>query len=471
MEEVKLPRIMLAGTSGDCGKTLVALGLTAAWRRQGIPVAPFKKGPDYIDPAWLSLAADTPAHNLDTWMMESQVVLRSFFQNATRDGINLVEANRGLHDGEDSAGSHSSAELSKLLKIPVVLIIPAVKVTRTVAAFVLGLQMMDRDVEIAGIILNKVATARQETVIRASVENCTGLQVFGAIRRISGELLSSRHLGLVTPEEHIQSRRVISSAADIISESVDLPRIRSIADNSAPFKPQKPVFGSRLQPESGLKIGYFRSPAFTFYYPENLEAIGRYGAVKVPVDPINETALPDLDALYIGGGFPETHAASLSANVSFRDSVALAAQSGLPIWAECGGLIFLCRALHWQGHRYPMAGVFPAEVALDRAPAGHGYEEVVVDRSNPFLATGTVLRGHEFHYSRLYPSGLPGMDTIFQVKRGTGLGFERDGLICGNAVASYLHLHALGSTQWMAGLLHAAADFAKSRGQTRSILD
>jgi cobyrinic acid a,c-diamide synthase len=466
MSTMKLPRLMLAGTGGDCGKTLVALGLTAAWRLRGICVVPFKKGPDYIDPAWLALAAGIPARNLDTWMMDPQLVLRSFMRNATPQGVNLVEANRGLHDGEDSAGTHSSAELSKLLKIPVVLIVPTVKVTRTAAAVVLGLQTLDRNVQIAGVILNRVATARQESVIRTSVENYSGLPVLGAIPRVAGELLSSRHLGLVTPEEHLQSRKVIASASDLIAKSVDLRRVQSIADNAAPLESQESPSVSEIQPATGLRIGFFRSPAFTFYYPENLEALQQHGTVVVPVDPLNDTALPVLDALYIGGGFPETHAASLSANASFRISVAQAAKSGLPIWGECGGLIFLCRSLHWQGSSYPMAGVFPADVVLDRTPAGHGYEEVVVDRPNPFLKTGTVLRGHEFHYSRLISADLPGSDTVFQVQRGTGLGNGRDGVISNNVVAGYLHLHALGATEWVKGLLRAAESFAAKPNNT-----
>jgi cobyrinic acid a,c-diamide synthase len=461
MPKMKLPRLMLAGTGGDCGKTLVSLGLTAAWRRKGIPVAPFKKGPDYIDSAWLSLAAGRPAHNLDTWMMGPQIVSRSFAHNAIPNGINLFEANRGLHDGEDATGTHSSAELSKLLRLPVVLIVPTVKVTRTAAAIVLGLRMLDREVEIAGVILNRIATSRQEAVIRASVESYSGLPVLGAIPRIAEGLLSNRHLGLVTPEEHIQSRKAVDSAADIITDSVDLLRIQSIAEAAVPVESQKPLFDSGLPPIVGLRIGFFQSPAFTFYYPENLEAIDRHGAVRVPVDPLSDRGLPDLDALYIGGGFPETHAASLSANVSFHASVAEAAQRGLPIWAECGGLIFLCRSVQWQQNRYPMAGVFPADIVLDRTPTGHGYEEVVVDQPNPFFKTGTILRGHEFHYSRLDQTGP--LHTILQVKRGTGLGNQRDGLTYNNVVASYLHLHALSAKEWVVGLLGAAATFAKSR--------
>lgn len=462
---------MLAGTGGDSGKTLVAIGLAAAWRRHDFPVIPFKKGPDYIDPAWLSLASGTQARNLDTWMMGPEAVLNSFIRNASRDGLNLVEANRGLHDGEDSAGTHSSAELSKLLGIPVILIIPAVKVTRTVAAIALGMQMLDRDVPIAGVILNRVGTARQETVIRSAIEKDLDLPVLGAIRRIKGELLSSRHLGLVTPEEHSQNRKVIGSAADIVASSIDLQKMRSIAESAPPLQRQQSALSEKPLTGEGLRIGYFQSPAFTFYYPENLEVIVQYGAEKVPVDPLNDDALPDLDALYIGGGFPETHAASLSSNESFRASVALAAQRGLPIWAECGGLIFLCRSIHWQGNRYPMAGVFPADIKVDPKPAGHGYEEVLVDQPNPFLPTGTILRGHEFHYSKLVDADSGNTDTIFHVNRGTGLGRERDGLIYNNVVASYLHLHALGAKQWFPGLLGAAANFAQSNRQANKISD
>lgn len=447
---------MLAGTGGDCGKTFVALGLAAAWRHKGIRVAPFKKGPDYIDAAWLTQAGGIPARNLDTWMMGPQAALRSFIQNAVPDGLNLVEGNRGLYDGEDEAGTYSSAELAKLLQAPVILIIPTVKVTRTVAAIALGLRMLDQQVEIAGVILNRVATSRQEAVIRASVEHGAGLPVLGAIPRLAEGLLPSRHLGLVTPEEHSQSSRIIDSAAEIVAQYVDLQRVQSIAENTTPLESQDlPSVFSRPTGRR-LKIGFFQSSAFTFYYPENLEALDRAGALRIAIDPLQCPALPDLDTLYIGGGFPETHAALLSANTTFLASVKTAAQRGLPIWAECGGLIFLCRSVHWNDNQYPMAGVFAADVVLDRRPAGHGYEEVVVDQPNPFIGKGSRLRGHEFHYSKLKATGP--LHTIMQVTRGTGLGDGRDGLIFNRAVATYLHLHALAAKEWIDGLLTAAAD-------------
>jgi len=314
--------------------------------------------------------------------------------------------------------------------------------------------MMDPQVGIAGIILNRVANPRQEKIIRAAIEEFTGVPVLGAIPRIEEDPLPSRHLGLVTPDEHLQSRKIVDSAARIISQSVDMDRVSQIAQNAASLEITAESFFPDQARLPGVRIGYFKSPAFTFYYPENLEEIANRGALICPVDPINDRDLPELDALVIGGGFPETHAALLSSNAGFLASIARAAEDGLPIWAECGGLIFLCRSVSWNGIRYPMAGVFPADAVLDSRPAGHGYEEVVVDRQNPFIRKGRVLRGHEFHYSRLENAGS--IATVFEVKRGTGLGGGRDGLMYKNVMASYLHIHALGTPEWVTGLLTAA---------------
>jgi cobyrinic acid a,c-diamide synthase len=392
--------------------------------------------------------------------MGSETVFRAFTDRATPGGLNLIEGNRGLHDGEDGAGTHSSAELAKLLQTPVLLIIPTVKVTRTAAAIALGLQSLDPKVEIAGVILNRVATSRQEAVIRAAIESSTGLPVLGAIPRITEGVLSSRHLGLITPEEHARSREVVDLAAKVITQNVDLQKVRSAAEDAVPLAPPHQKFPSEKNTGANLKIGYFKSSAFTFYYPENLEAVENAGAVLTAVDPLQDRLLPDLDALYIGGGFPETHAARLAANGGFLASVAKASQSGLPIWAECGGLIFLCSSVYWEGNRYPMAGVFDADIILDRMPAGHGYEEVLVDQPNPFIRKGARLRGHEFHYSKLQAAGpLP---TMFQVNRGTGLGDGRDGLMINRTVATYLHLHALAAPEWVGGLLAAAREYSNS---------
>jgi cobyrinic acid a,c-diamide synthase len=458
------PRIMIAGTGGDCGKTMVALGLAAAWRREGIEIATFKKGPDYIDAAWLSLAAGRPARNLDTWMMGAERVLFSFQANAVRTGVNIIEGNRGLHDGLNAQGTHSSAALAKLLDSPVILVLSAQKMTRTVAAIALGMKMLDPDLNIAGVLLNRVANARQEALVRTAIESETGLPVLGSIPRAEEGLLPGRHMGLVTPQEHAEAERSVNAAADRVSRSVDLKRLRAIAEAAA----LNPMVGTGICDGSvdridagGVRIGCFAGSAFTFYYPENLDAIDRTGATMVEINPLKNPELPPVDALYIGGGFPETHATQLADNVSFRRSVAASAQSGLPIWAECGGLMFLARSIHWKESTYPMAGFLPMAVALSDKPAGHGYEEVMADRPNPFVKTGTLLRGHEFHYSKIIEAGQ--VETAFEVRRGVGLGRGRDGIVMNRALASYLHVHSLASPDWVHWLAKAAKKYKRER--------
>jgi cobyrinic acid a,c-diamide synthase len=461
-------RLMIAGTSGDCGKTLVALGLAAAWRQEGIPIAPFKKGPDYIDTAWLSLAAGKPARNLDSWMMGTHQVLGSFIAHSTGGGINLVEGNRGLHDGEDARGTHSSAELAKLLGLPVVLVLPAQKLTRTAAAIALGMKLLDPDLHIAGVLLNRVATARQESVMRTAVESETGLPVLGAIPKIDESLLPGRHMGLVTPQDHIQAEQAVDTAAGLVRRFVDLKRLHALADAAALNSLCDPGFReSGHGPCAGaveLRIGYFGSPAFTFYYPENMEAIDGTGAIRISIDPMMDPELPPLDALYIGGGFPEVHSARLAGNASFRASVAESARRGLPVWAECGGLMFLSESIHWKESSYPMAGVLPMEVALGDTPEGHGYEEVLADQPNPFVPAGTIVRGHEFHYSKVAGDGP--METAFKVRRGVGLGNGRDGIVKNRVLASYLHLHGLASPDWANWLVRAALEYKREREMT-----
>ncbi len=456
---------MIAGPSGDCGKTLVSIGLTAAWRQEGIAVAPFKKGPDYIDAAWLSRAAGAAAHNLDSWMMGVDGVLRSFLAYSQPGSIALVEGNRGLHDGLDARGTHSSAEMAKLLGLPVVLILSAQKMTRTAAAIALGMKLLDPGLHIAGVLLNRVATARQETLLRGAIESETGLPVLGAIPRTEQDLLPGRHLGLITPEDHERADQAVLAACSLIRRSVDLKRLQSVAETSALRAVANPGGMEWIpRPPSdrrALEIAYFDSPAFTFYYPENLEAIDRTGARRIPVDPMKHTALPPVDALYIGGGFPEIHAARLAANTPFRDSIAASVRRGLPVWAECGGLMFLSRSIHWQDSCYPMAGCFPADIVLGDRPAGHGYEEAAADRENPFVPPGTTIRGHEFHYSRIVDCGP--VQTAMEVRRGVGLGNGRDGMIRHRVLASYLHVHSVASPGWANWLIQAAMQYRQEK--------
>ena len=456
---IALPRIVIAGLAGESGKTLVSLGLVLAARQRGLTVRAFKKGPDYIDAAWLGWATRHNARNLDTYLMGFSGAAGSFARHAVSDGINVIEGNRGLYDGSDARGTHSTAELAKTLGAPVVLVLNATKVTRTAAACVLGCQKLDPDVVIAGVVLNQVGTARHGRVASEAIEAACGVPVVGVLPRLEDTILPGRHLGLVTPEEHSNTGHLEEHLLEFAMHHLEIGRLLSIASQAAPMERDETAAGCPSE-GAGLRVAYLKDSAFTFYYPENLEAIEKAGAELVPVSALTADALPPgIHALYIGGGFPETHGAQLSSNTPFLRALARAAAEGLPVYAECGGLMLLSRAIHWNGGRYPMSGVLPFEVQVCPAPQGHGYVRLRVDRPNPFFAPGTVLTGHEFHYSRI-AGGAEVPSTACSVERGTGCGGQRDGIVAGNVWASYTHLHALATPEWAGAFLGAARLFA-----------
>ncbi len=451
-----LRRLVIAGTSGDAGKTSLALGLILQLRERGWDVRAFKKGPDYIDAAWLSRASGCAARNLDSFLMGFPACRAAFLQSATASGINVIEGNRGLYDGSDAMGTHSTAELALCLEAPVILVINAQKSTRTVAAIVLGCRRLDPRVMIAGVVLNRVSGKRHDQVIRAAIERECSIPVLGSLPRFEGgDSLPSRYLGLVTPDETPRLEDLMNNIKQLALNHLDIETIVEISQR-APLLSQAgilPAVGSHVR---GLSIGYLRDSSLTFYYPENLEALESAGARLVPVSPLSSGELPeDIAALYIGGGFPETHGEALSANRTFLAALRNAALSGLPIYAECGGLMLLSQAIRWRGGRFAMAGGLPFEVEVCAAPQGHGYVELEVDRVNPFYPPGTKIRGHEFHYSRIVAS-IPPSDTVCAVRRGTGCGGGRDGFVLNNVWASYTHVHALGTPEWAKGLLGAA---------------
>ena len=460
------PRIVVAGLAGDSGKTLVSLGLLLAAARSGLPVRAFKKGPDYIDAAWLAWASGHPARNLDTYLMGFEGAAAGFTRNSTPSGLNVIEGNRGLYDGVDRQGTHSTAELAKALLAPVVLVADATKVTRTMAAQILGCQKLDPAVWIAGVVLNRLGSRRHLEVIREAVEAECGVPVLGALPRMqSGVLLPGRHLGLVTPEEHDLKGELKAGVLSLVDEHLDLERLIRLAQEAPPLELPCPP-ATILSRGHGLTIGYLRDSAFTFYYPENLEVLEDSGAELIPIDALTSGELPaKLDALYIGGGFPETHASRLASNAAFLASVREEARRGLPVYAECGGLMLLARSLSWKGQRFPMAAVLPFDVEVMSAPQGHGYARLVVDRPNPFFPEGTQLKGHEFHYSRILLDG-EAPPSACSVVRGVGCFADRDGALAGNVLASYVHLHAAASPEWSRGLLEAARRYAARRGVT-----
>ena len=452
-----LPRLVTAALRGGAGKTTLSLGMIAAWKKLGRNVAIFKKGPDFIDSAWLSQAAQRPCRNLDTFLLGPTKVQQSFGRNAESRGISLIEGNRGLYDGMDSRGTQSTAELAKLLKAPVVLVLDCSKVTRTLAAMVLGCQRMDPDVDLRGVILNQVARTRHETVLRESIEETCELPVLGAVPRMDDFPFPERHLGLTPPQEHLWVFRALEKAAEAAEKYLDLEQLWKIAESASPFPWEPGEEGIQPKAAAGRPvIGIMRDSAFQFYYPENLQALADRGARLVDVSAVREKELPALDALYIGGGFPETHAEQLANNMSFRNSLRGNIEKGLPVYAECGGLMYLGKSLTIDSRSYPMAGALPVTFSMEKRPQGHGYTILEVERENPFFPVGQGLKGHEFHYSRVLSLEEGRVHFAFRVRRGTGIREKQDGLCYKNVLATYSHLHALGCKEWSDGLMRIA---------------
>jgi cobyrinic acid a,c-diamide synthase len=470
------PRVLIAALRGGSGKTIVSLGLIASWKKRGVAIAPFKKGPDFIDAGWLALAAGQPCRNLDSFFMPSEQILHSYTNHALHAELAVIEGNRGLYDGIDLHGSTSTSELAKLLKTPVVLVIDCTKSTRTVAAMVLGCLQFDPDVNIAGVILNRVAGARHESILRQAVENYCSVPVLGAIPKLKGEAFPERHMGLVPTPEHTWAQASIDVAAETAEQYLNLDGLLTIAKQAVPLKltneipPIPPLekggaTGGMLESSSSARprIGVIRDAAFQFYYPENLEALEAAGAEVVMVSALADEGLPNLDGLYIGGGFPETHGQALADNKGFRENVWCLAEKGLPIYAECGGLMYLGESLVLDGVTYPMAGVLPVVFGFSKRPQGHGYSILEVERSNPYFETGTEIRGHEFHYSSVLDwRGKPD-DLVFRMVRGGGFDGKGDGICYKNTLATYTHIHALGTPFWAEAMVKASIDWRRSK--------
>jgi cobyrinic acid a,c-diamide synthase len=452
--------IVVAGLSGGSGKSVVAVGLVAAYALQGRSVVPFKKGPDYIDAGWLQLAAGQPCYNLDPYLMDREVISNSFGVHSHNADMAIIEGNRGLFDGVNSEGDYSTAELSVHLQLPVLLVVDCTKMTRTVAALVLGCQKLDPRVMIKGVVLNRLGTARHETIARQSVEHYTGIPVVGALPRSRTDIFPQRHLGVTPHQEHETADQAVSMLGDMAGECLDLPRIESLmTDIQLHSARENP--GGKVTSASRVRIGILKDAAFQFYYPENLEALVDKGAEVVEINAMTAERLPDIDALYIGGGFPETSARRLADNSVFRNSVKHAADSGLPIYAECGGLIYLGESIRLDGEEYPLAGIFPVRFGLHKKPQAHGYTELRVSGKNAFYGVGEKIKGHEFRYSTVLSWQGSESGLVFEMQRGVGFIEGRDGLVYRNVLALYTHIHALSTPQWAGNFVARASEFRK----------
>ncbi len=466
--EMEFPRIMIAALRGGSGKTILSIGIIAAWRKLGKSIAPFKKGPDYIDAGWLALAAGRPCYNLDSFLLSQEDNLVSFLSHSRDHDISVIEGNRGLFDGIDLEGSTSTAELAKLLQAPVVMCVDCTKITRTMAAVVSGCAQFDPDVRIQGVILNRVANPRHEKKLRDSIEHYCNIPVVGAIPRQRQQYFPERHLGLVPTPEHAWANDSIEAIAKIAEKHIDLDAIVNIAQNAPELNAECGMRNAEFErPEISdqqqkPRIGIIKDSAFQFYYPENIDALKAAGADIEFISPLEIKALPELHALYIGGGFPETHAAQLSENQTFSRQLKAMVEDGFPVYAECGGLMYLGQELILEDQSFPMAGILPLVFDFYKRPQGHGYTIVKVDRENPYFPVGAEIKGHEFHYSRAKNWTGQDNELVFRMQRGAGIHKDRDGILYKNVLASYTHIHALGNPGWAKALVRNAIEYQSS---------
>ncbi len=440
-------RLLISAAHKSSGKTVVSIGLCAALKMRGLSVQPYKKGPDYIDPMWLSQASGHACRNLDLYLMEREDVVSTFVKNSS--DINIVEGNKGLYDGLALDGSNSNAALARLLDLPVVLVIDARGMTRGIAPLILGYQAFDKEINIVGVILNNLGGTRHEAKLRAVIEHYTDVAVIGAIQHDERLVIIERHLGLMPSNEAGEASGTIAGIADAVASQVDLDKLLVLSKKPpliAPAKAEVTSFPWRKK----IRIGIARDRAFGFYYADDLDALAAAGAEIIPFDTLNDRQLPEVDALYIGGGFPETCAKELEANVSLRTEIKNAIACGMPVYAECGGLMYLSRKITYQGRSYDMVGAIPGDVLMHDKPVGRGYVHLAENQQHSWPRPhhpAQEIRAHEFHYSSL--ENLP-PDTKFayRITRGYGIDGKHDGLILHNLLASYTHLRTIGSCYW-----------------------
>jgi cobyrinic acid a,c-diamide synthase len=449
-------RFLISAAHKSSGKTTISIGLAASLSRGSagrppLSVQTFKKGPDYIDPLWLSVAAGRPCYNLDFFLSPDGELKQQFARHGHDAEVCLVEGNKGLYDGLDLEGSNSNAALARLLDLPVVLVLDARGMTRGIAPLILGYQAFDPQLRIAGVILNRLGGRRHESKLRAVIEHYTDVPVIGAVQEDAELALVERHLGLMPANETAEAERHVSAIATRVSDQVDLGQLLAISRSKQALvaPPARPA-----SPAAPVRIAVARDAAFGFYYADDLDALAAAGAETVFFDTLKDAALPPCDGLLIGGGFPECFIEGLEANQSLRTDIRRAIESGLPTYAECGGLMYLAQGIEWHGRRASMVGVIPGEIRMHAKPVGRGYVILESNANHPWrsregISGGTELHAHEFHYSEL--AGLPAETRYaYTVRRGHGVDGRHDGIVLHRMLASYTHLRATAGCDWPA---------------------
>ncbi|SMB80244.1 hydrogenobyrinic acid a,c-diamide synthase (glutamine-hydrolysing) [Desulfonispora thiosulfatigenes DSM 11270] len=453
----KRPRIVIAANQGRSGKTTITLGLLKALKNRGLKVQPFKKGPDYIDPSWHSFASGIQSRNLDAFMMTKNDITNTFVNSSNNMDISIIEGAMGLFDGLDVEGSGSTAEIAYMIDAPIILVVNCQRMTRSVAALVNGVVNFDPRIKIAGVILNNVARKRHENILKQSIEKYCNVPVLGIVPKSKDIVIPDRHLGLIPAGEKEELLEKVDKLGKLIEENIDLDKLIEISQNTTSLESIKDAVDmNRL---AKVKIGVIKDKVFSFYYPENLEALEEKGAELVIINSLNDAKLPEIDGLYIGGGFPEVFAEQLERNEGLKTDIKNAIQLGMPVYAECGGLMYLGQKLFVDDNSYEMVGALPYDVKMEKKPQGHGYTINKSLKDNPFTTEDTIVKGHEFHNSRLINLEEEKVKFAFEVQRGKGIINSKDGILFNNCLVTYMHTHAASTPEWADGLLHKVLEF------------
>jgi cobyrinic acid a,c-diamide synthase len=445
-----MAHLYISAAQKSSGKTTLSIGLCRAWRDLGVRVQPFKKGPDYIDPMWLTEASGRPCYNLDYNTMGRDEIADAFALELASADLGLIEGNVGLFDSVDPKGSNSNAELAKQLGAPVVLVINCQGMGRGIAPLLLGYQAFDPELNLSGVILNKVGGQRHAKNLIAVLEHYTDLPVLGVMHRDDEIEIAERHLGLMPSNEAEASAAWIDRIRGRVADQVDLNRLLTIAEETTRPPAPAPEPPRATPCDDLVRIGLARDAAFGFYYPDDLRALAEAGAELVEFSPVSDPELPAVDALFIGGGFPEYRMAELEANRVMRQQIADFIGQGRPVYAECGGLMYLCEGISWKGERREMVGVLKAEVEMRARPQGRGY--VRLRETDAFPWPGSVqgdaeISAHEFHHSAVIAPD-PSWRYAYDVLRGSGIDGAHDGVVQGRLMACYSHLRDVGDCHW-----------------------
>ena len=438
--------IVIAGTTSGVGKTTVATGLMGALRRNGLRVQPFKTGPDYIDPGYHTWVTGAASRNLDTWLLSRDAVLELFTRAMAGKDIAVIEGVMGLYDGHSSLNEEgSTAELAKLLGAPVILVVDSRKGARSLAAMVSGYKAFDPALDLGGVILNGIGSDEHLRFCREAIEHYTAMPVLGYLPRRDNLSLPERHLGLIPTVEGPAGEEFLGLLVAQCQTTFDIPRILRLSEQATVPEAEPALFPIKPKPPI-VRIAVARDKAFSFYYQDSLDLLEAWGAELILFSPLQDTKLPqDISGLYIGGGFPELYAAALVENKPMRQEIKTTAEGGMPVYAECGGLMYLGRSIRdLEGNEYPMVGAIPVSSQIDSPRLSLGYRTVQALGDGPLLCQGEIVRGHEFHWSVLNKEANT-LNAYCVIDKGK----YREGFHKMNLLASYVHLH-LGSLPHMA---------------------